>query len=95
MTGISFEVIDGIQTADPLMRREPQALQAAQEMYQAKKTGPFCIGGIGSHAYLPVLDFTSPNRKQQQADLLAKIPASSTTDGDTDAAYERGSETSG
>ena len=46
-TAISFEVVDSIQTADPLMRREPEALKAAQEMYQTKKTGPFCIGGIG------------------------------------------------
>ena len=88
MTGISFEVVDGIQTADPLMRREPQALQAAQEMYQTEKKGPFCIGGIGSHAYLPVLDLVSPERKQQQADLLAKVPVSGAAEGEATKAHE-------
>ena len=58
MTGISFEVIDGIQTADSLMRRKPQALQAGQKMYQTQKTGPFCIGGI-----LPVLELVDPEGK--------------------------------
>ena len=89
MTGISFEVIDGIQTADALMRREPQALQAAQEMYQTNKTGHFCIGGIGSHAYLPVLELVDPEGKQRQADILAKFPASSAAHGDSTKAHEQ------
>ncbi|MCJ1382288.1 hypothetical protein MMC17_005401 [Xylographa soralifera] len=88
MTGISFEVIDGIQTADPLMRREPQALQAAQEMYQTKKTGPFCVGGIGSYAYLPVLELVDPDGKQRQSDILAMFPASSTAHGEAATAHE-------
>lgn len=83
MTGIGFEVIDGIQTADSLMRREPQALQVAQEMYQTKKIGPFCIGGIGSHAYLPVLELVDAEGKQRQADILANLPAFSAAQGDS------------
>ena len=77
MSRISFEVINGIQSTDSLMRREPKALQAAQEMYQTEKTGPFCIGGIGSHAYLPVLELGHPDGKQRQSDILAMFPASS------------------
>ena len=72
MAGISFEVADGVQTADPLMRREPEAFKAAQESYQNQKIGPFCIGGIGSHAYLPVMEFAGPEGQKQQADLLEK-----------------------
>ncbi|MCJ1311400.1 hypothetical protein MMC25_005071 [Agyrium rufum] len=73
MTGISFEVVDGVQTADPLARREPQALKAAKEMYQTEKTGPFCISGIGSRAYLPVLTL---------------FPSSSTAEGEADRQHE-------
>ena len=89
MTGVSFEVIDGIQTADPLMRREPQALKAAQEMYQTQKTGPFTIGGIGSHAYLPILELADLEGKQRQADLLAEFPASITAHAEANKAHEK------
>ncbi|KAI9714895.1 MAG: hypothetical protein M1820_000184 [Bogoriella megaspora] len=80
MTGISFELTDGISTADPLMRREPQALKAAQAQYQNEKKGPFCIGGIGAHAYLPVSELVDAERKQRQADILAKLPLFTTED---------------
>jgi choline dehydrogenase-like flavoprotein len=78
MTGISFEVTDEVPTADPLMRGEPEALKAAQEQYQTEQKGPFCIGGIGSHAYLPVSELVDPDGKQRQADILAEFPASIT-----------------
>lgn len=89
MAAISFEVIDGIQTADPLMRGDSQAIQAAQVMYQTKQTGPFCIGGIGSHAYLPVLELVDPEGKQGQADILASLPASSAAHGDSTKVHEQ------
>lgn len=53
MTGVSYEVVDGVMTGDPLMRQEPEALTRAQELYTEHKAGPFTIGGMQSHAYMP------------------------------------------
>ena len=53
MTGISFEVNDGVMTGDSLMRQEPEAIAAALEMYQKHKAGPMTVGGIASHAFMP------------------------------------------
>ena len=54
MTGVSFEVIDGVMTGDSLMRQEPDAIAAATEMYKNHKAGPMTVGGIGSHAFMPI-----------------------------------------
>ena len=53
MTGISFEVNDGVMTGDSLMRQEPEAIAAATDMYQKYKAGPLTVGGIASHAFMP------------------------------------------
>ncbi|KAI1657694.1 putative GMC oxidoreductase [Daldinia decipiens] len=65
MTGLSYEVVDGIMTGDPLMRQEPEALAQAQKLYAEHKTGPFTIGGMQSHAYMPTPNIT---------ELLDKFP---------------------
>jgi choline dehydrogenase-like flavoprotein len=88
MTGISFEVNDDISTADPIMRRETHALEVAQEQYQNEKRGPFCIGGISSHAYLPVSELVDPEGKELQSDILAEFPMSSETNGEAARTYE-------
>lgn len=54
MTGVSFEVADGVITGDPLMRQEPEALAQAQELYVKHQAGPFTIGGMQSHAFMPI-----------------------------------------
>ena len=56
MTGISFEVNDGVMTGDSLMRQEPEAIAAALDMYQKHKAGPMTVGGITSHAFMPMPD---------------------------------------
>ncbi|KAJ8119608.1 hypothetical protein ONZ43_g3480 [Nemania bipapillata] len=53
MTGLSYEVVDGVITGDPLLRQEPEALALAQKLYVENKAGPFTIGGIQSHAFMP------------------------------------------
>jgi choline dehydrogenase-like flavoprotein len=58
MTGLSYEVVDGVVTGDPLMRQEPQALEQAQKLYLEHKAGPFTIGGMQSHAFMPITDAT-------------------------------------
>ena len=54
MTGISFEVNDGVMTGDSLMRHEPEAIAAATDMYQKYQAGPLTVGGIASHAFMPL-----------------------------------------
>ena len=56
MTGISFEVMDGIFTGDGLMRQEPEITEMAMQMYTTAKAGPLCAGGIGSYAFMPLLN---------------------------------------
>ncbi|KAI1773042.1 putative GMC oxidoreductase [Hypoxylon cercidicola] len=58
MTGLSYEVVDGIMTGDPLLRQEPEALVQAQKLYVEHKTGPFTIGGMQSHAFMPTPNIT-------------------------------------
>lgn len=74
MTGVSFEVVEGIMTGDPLMRQEPEALQMAQSLYVEHKAGPFTIGGMQSHAFMPVLDFSDEDGRKRQSELLEKYP---------------------
>ncbi|TEY42010.1 hypothetical protein BOTCAL_0401g00110 [Botryotinia calthae] len=69
-SGMSFEVIDEIQTLDPLNRQEPEAIAAAVSAYQTDKTGPFAGAAISSFAYMPVPDFQTPKGKAELENLL-------------------------
>ena len=76
MTGISFEVNDGVMTGDSLMRQEPEAIAAATDMYQNHKAGPMTVGGIASHAFMP-MPGSSPisNIDAELQDLLQQHPS--------------------
>ncbi|KAI1341792.1 putative GMC oxidoreductase [Xylariaceae sp. FL0016] len=65
MTGMSYEVEDGFMTGDPLLRQEEEALAMAIKLYQEDKVGPFTIGGMQSHGFMPTPD---------AAALLDKLP---------------------
>ncbi|KAI0019833.1 glucose-methanol-choline oxidoreductase-like protein [Xylariomycetidae sp. FL0641] len=54
MTGVSFEVQDGVKTIDDLLRQDPAAMQAAKEQYATSRSGPLAVGGIFSYAFLPL-----------------------------------------
>lgn len=66
MTGVSYEVVDGVTTGDALLRQEPEALALAQELYEKHQAGPFTVGGTQSHAFMPSHDSTK--------ELLDKYP---------------------
>ncbi|KLJ13712.1 hypothetical protein EMPG_09378 [Blastomyces silverae] len=66
MSGISFEVIDGIVTGDPLLRQEPEAIQSAMQIYTEHKAGPMTIGGVQSSALMPILEFTGADGQKAQ-----------------------------
>lgn len=65
MTGISFEVVEGVHTGDPLLRQEPTALQAAMQLYMEHQAGPMASGGVQSGAYMPVRGFDGPQGSQE------------------------------
>ncbi|KAG8159098.1 hypothetical protein KVR01_010759 [Diaporthe batatas] len=83
MTGLSYEVIDGVVTGDPLLRQEPEAMGAAQKLYFEHKAGPFTMGGMQSHAFMPTQDAVEvlktavgkPHRpeEQEQFDIIRGI----------------------
>ncbi|KAI0401766.1 hypothetical protein F4802DRAFT_618455 [Xylaria palmicola] len=76
MTGLSYEVVDGVVTGDPLMRQEPEALALAQKLCVENKAGPFTIGGMQSHAFMSTPDASA---------LLDKLPR---PEGSTDSQYD-------
>ena len=57
--GLSFEVVDGVRTADNMIRQDPEELKQAMELWQEHKAGPFASSGIYSLAYLPTPDLTT------------------------------------
>jgi len=52
MTGISFEVRDGIETLDDLVRKKPEVVQRATEQYKQGK-GLLAVGGLASYSSMP------------------------------------------
>ena len=76
MTGISFEVKDGVITGDPLMRGEPNAIAMATQLYQEYQAGPMTVGGIASHAFMPMVDLDpSTGTSAELKKLLSEYPA--------------------
>lgn len=83
MTGLSYEVVDGVVTGDPLLRQEPEAMATAQKLYFEHKAGPFNMGGMQSHAFMDTQDAADvlknavgqPRRpeEQEQFDILRGI----------------------
>ena len=70
MTGISFEVQDGVNTLDDLNRQDPKAISTAMTAYQTDKTGPFSGGAINSFAFMPVVDFQSAEGQEALGRVL-------------------------
>ena len=67
MSGMSFEVIDGLPTID--MIRDPAVIQGAMEAYQSSRAGPLtsCYHSVAS---LPVIEFLSEKGKTELIELL-------------------------
>lgn len=67
MASISFEVVDGIHTADIL--RDPKIFAAAVEEYNKSKTGLLTSGSYCS-AFMPIVDFLQQDGPAQLSTLL-------------------------
>ncbi|KAK3720120.1 hypothetical protein LTR37_003943 [Vermiconidia calcicola] len=68
MCGISYEVQDGVATAD--MFRDPTVIQKAMEQYQASRSGPLAGGGGYNFAYTPLTDFINPQKPKEELKAL-------------------------
>ena len=73
MSGISFEVTDGVITGDALLRQEPEAVQSAMKMYTEHKTGPMTIGGVQSMAFMPLLELTGSSNEGTRKNWLDRL----------------------
>ncbi|KAL8941881.1 MAG: hypothetical protein Q9216_001991 [Gyalolechia sp. 2 TL-2023] len=67
MTGMSFEVADGLPTID--MIRDPQVIQQATDAYNSNRQGPL-TAAFHSVASLPIVEFLSKEGKSELAGLL-------------------------
>ena len=70
MTGLSFEVKDGVKTIDDLARQDPAAVQAAMGEYMVNKTGPFSAAGVNSIAIIPLIDILKTQYADASMDFL-------------------------
>lgn len=73
MSGLSLEVNDEVDTADALMRQEPEALQAAMQMYTEKQEGPLAHGGLQSGSFMPVKEFQDAHGQTKMQQHLESI----------------------
>ncbi|KAL8945209.1 MAG: hypothetical protein Q9211_000259 [Gyalolechia sp. 1 TL-2023] len=67
LTGMSFEVIDGLPTIDLI--RDPQVIQQASEAYNSSRQGPL-TAAFHSIASLPVVEFLNKEGKSELDSLL-------------------------
>lgn len=67
MTGMSFEVVDGLATRD--MVRDPKIIKGAMEAYQSSRKGPMS-STAHSVASLPVVEFLSEKGRSELDQLL-------------------------
>ena len=67
MTGVCYEVVDGLATAD--MARDPQVIQKAMEAYDKHRDGPLS-STAHSIACLPMMDFLSEKGQVELTHLL-------------------------
>ena len=80
MAGISYEVQPGVMTGDPLMRQEPEQVEAAMKIYSNNLGGPLAVGGIGSHAIMPLLDLDRATGRSSELQALLEANAPSSDD---------------
>ena len=69
LTGLCYEVSDGVETRDRL-RRDPSYAQKAFQEYRAHRTGPLAVSPAQALAYLPMDCFSGPVGQEKLKNLL-------------------------
>ncbi|OTA62906.1 GMC oxidoreductase [Hypoxylon sp. EC38] len=70
--GTSFETVDGLETLDPLVRQEPEALKRAMGDYATSQSGLLTSIGINTYAYLPMVEHFSEESQKEIKKLLSQ-----------------------
>ena len=77
MCGISYEVADGIETLDDLVRGVPTTVQAAMNAYTTSSSGPLARASVNTNAFVPIIDAYSTAGEKSMQTFLAQHPAQS------------------
>ncbi len=67
---VGFQAKDHLETLDDLVRQDQKAIGQAMNEYSSLKSGPLTSVGVGSYAYLPLMEFLSPNGATSLKELL-------------------------
>ncbi|KAI0018400.1 putative GMC oxidoreductase [Xylariomycetidae sp. FL0641] len=70
MCSISFAAADDLDTFDPLIRQEPDAIANAMKQYTQHGSGPLSSLGVYTYAYLPVLEHVPTEGRKRLLQLL-------------------------
>ncbi|KAF7620948.1 hypothetical protein F9C07_2105688 [Aspergillus flavus] len=73
MTGISFEVVEGVIMGDALMRQETETMEEATKLYYEHNASPLTIGGVQSTAFMPCLDENGARYEKHIKDLMDRF----------------------
>ncbi|CRK29923.1 hypothetical protein BN1708_005062 [Verticillium longisporum] len=71
MCGMSFEVLEGLATMDPLARQDEASVAAAMDAY-GKQSGPFASSGTNAVAQLPFPVIETAEGKSDLEQLMSK-----------------------
>ncbi|KAM0273209.1 hypothetical protein ACHAQH_008400 [Verticillium albo-atrum] len=91
MCGLSFEVLEGLKTMDPLSRQDETALAAAMEEY-GKQSGPFASSGTNAVALLPFPGIQTAEGRADLDQLLSKNKVELTKPASTTPAFSKAHE---
>lgn len=69
MCCINVAALDKLETLDPFLRQEPEAVDQAQQEYAANRSGPLSTTGVYTFAFLPVVKYLS----EQGQEVLKKL----------------------
>lgn len=67
---LGFEAKTTLETSDPIIRREPEAVQQAMAEYTANRTGILTSSGILTYAYMPADSLLSHDGQKRLRTLL-------------------------
>ncbi|KAI0202704.1 glucose-methanol-choline oxidoreductase-like protein [Astrocystis sublimbata] len=74
MTGLSFEVQDGLKTLDDLLRQDATATESAMKDYAESRSGPLATGGVISYALLGLEDTLPDDLLPHTSELTDEHP---------------------
>ncbi|KAI0104688.1 hypothetical protein GGR51DRAFT_572619 [Nemania sp. FL0031] len=74
-SGLTFEVIDGVDTIDAFFRKNPEAVATAQSDYKTQGTGPMSTSNLGIMAQLPLPELHTEEGCNRVDQLIASKPS--------------------